>query len=371
MVRTRVLVVTALSVSATFAIVAFGRVPLLVGLLGVAIAGYGLLPGGSQRYLIRRLVRVTASIAIAMAVVWILVYHFPARPPINFTGETGFPGPGGPQQRQPPEGFEPVSALRAYVSWLADLPTGNLGDTQYSETVTEGISRTIPISMQLVVYSQLIAGAIALPGALIGAQFRGKASDVGFRSISLLGLSVPIYVTGLLLVFLFSVGDVSIFGLDFGFRILPSGRYQPVGEGLGAHLKSMLLPSFSLGLGSAAIYLVLLRSELVQQLSLDHIELARSKGVPNRRIVRAHALRPAAPSVVAAVAANSAALLGHVIIIERIFLLPGFGDYLIIAIIRNDIPAIVGALFVATCILGMINVFADALLLALDPRIAS
>ena len=131
----------------------------------------------------------------------------------------------------------------------------------------------------------------------------------------------------------------------------------------------MALPSLTLGLSTAAVYLVLLRSELIQQLMLDHVELARSKGIAPGRIVRHHALRPAAPTVVAAIAAQSGLIVGNLIIIERIFLLPGFGDYVIVAIIRRDLPAVAGAVFVAAAVLAVVNLVADALLLTIDPRL--
>ena len=366
----RVTLITIVSAVATFAVVAWGRVPLLVGLGATGIASWWLLPNRSRRYLARRLGRLAASIAVAMTIVWILAYHLPYMPDIHFAGETGGPSPAGAPLQPPPDGFDLVGVTRAYGAWLGDLAGGDLGDTQYSETVTEGIGRTIPISMQLVLYSQIIAALVAVPGALIGARLRGRKADVGFRTVSLFGLSTPVYVTGLLLVFFFSIGELSVFGVDVGFRLFPSGRYEPLGAGIGAHLRTMALPTVTLGFSTAAIYLVLLRSEIIQQLTLEHVELARAKGLPDRRIIQAHALRPAAPSVVAAIAAQSSALMGSVIIVERIFLLPGFGDYIIVAIIRNDIPAIVGALLVATSILAFINLFADALLLALDPRIA-
>ncbi len=359
-----------ISVVATALVVTLGRVPLLVGLGAAGLAGYAVLPARSRRYLGRRLVRVAVTIVLAMGIVWILVWNLPLMPDIHFAGETGAPSPAGVAPRAPrPKHIDVVGGLDAYGSWLGGVVRGDLGDTTYSETVTRGISRTMPISTQLVLYSQVIAAAIAVPGALIGARRRGRTADVGFRAVSLLGLSLPAYVIGVLLVFVLSIGGFRLFGHHVGVRWFPAGRYQPLGAGLGPHLRSMALPSLSLGVSTAAIYLVLLRSEILQQLSLDHVELARSKGVPDGRIVRVHALRPAAPAVVAAIAAHSSALLGSVIIIERIFLLPGFGDYVIIAIIRNDNPAIVGALFVAVCLLAFVNLFADALLLALDPRI--
>lgn len=369
--NTRVVVVTAVSATATIAVVAAGRVPLLVGLGATTLAAWALLPARSRRYLARRLARVATTIVVAMGIVWVLVYHLPFMPDIHFAGETGGPSPAGaPLGQPPPDGLDLVGAFDAYGSWLGGVVRGDLGRSQYSETVTDGISRAMPISLQLVLYSQVIAAAIAVPGALVGARRRGRAADVGFRAVSLLGLSVPAYTSGVLLVLFLSVGGVGVLGHDVGVRWFPSGRYQPLGDGIGAHVMSMALPSLALGVSTAAIYLVLLRSELLQQLTLEHVELARAKGLSDRRIVRVHALRPAAPTVVAAVAAQSSALLGSVIIIERIFLLPGFGDYVIIAIIRNDNPAIVGALFVAVCLLAFINLFADAVLLALDPRIS-
>jgi peptide/nickel transport system permease protein len=260
--------------------------------------------------------------------------------------------------------------MEHYGHWLGGVVAGDLGGTtSYSETVGVGVSRTIPVSAQLLAYSQLLAVAIAIPGALLGAQFRGRAPDLAMRGFSLVGLAVPLFITGILLAQVFGVGDIDIFGWSFGIKLLPSGRYVPVGDGVLPHLRSMALPSITLALGTAATYLVLLRSELLQQLAQDHVLLARSKGMPPAQILRRHALRPAAPSVVAAIAAQSGLVLGNVVIVERIFLLPGFGDYVIVAIGRRDEPAVVGALFVAAVILAVVNLVADAVLLVVDPRL--
>lgn len=367
----RIYSILAAGAALTAVVVAFGRVPLIVGLVGLLAAGVALLPGGPRRFLLRRLARVAASILVAMALVWFLMFNLPDSPPIRFSGDTSIAGPirstteqEGPRER----GLRP--AMEAYGSWLGDLAGGELGGwTSYSETVGEGVGRTIPLSMQLLAYSQVIALLIAIPGALVASVRRGKVADLLARATGLLGLSTPVFVIGPILVLLFAVGEFSVFGHEVGFRVLPSGRYAPIGSGLRPHLRSMLLPSLTLGLSTAAFYLVLLRSEINQQLTTDHALLARSKGLSTVRIVRAHALRPAAPSVVAAVAAQSGLIIGSLIIIERIFLLPGFGDYVIIAIIRQDLPAVVGALFVVAVILGVVNLFADALLLIIDPRI--
>jgi peptide/nickel transport system permease protein len=349
-VQTRVLVVTVTALVATVGAVVIGGVPLMVGLGGAAVAAAALLPGGSRRYLVRRLARIVVSVFVAMAIVWLLVHNYA--------------NPG----RVTPTGLVP--AMERYIAWLADLVVGDLGGrTQYSETVGEGLSRTIPVSFQLLLYSQIVALALAIPGAMLGARFRGRAVDVGFRALSFVGLAVPMFVSGLVFQYLFGVGDLELFGWSWGVQILPTGRYVPIGRDVVDHFRSMALPSVTLAITTAATYLVLLRSELLQQLRSEHVMLARSKGLSPGRIVRLHALRPAAPSAVAAIAAQSGMVLGNMVIIERIFTMPGFGDYVLIAIGRRDDIAVVGALFVAAAILAVVNLLADAILLAVDPRL--
>ncbi len=333
----------------TLGSIAIGGVPLLVGLGALSLACLGLLPGGSRRYLLHRFTRVGGSVFVAMAIIWLLVHNYPNSAREDSTGL--------------------VPAMERYVEWIGDLVAGEMGDTQYSETVEEGVSRTIPISMQLLAYSQIIALFIAIPGALLGAQFRGKAVDLLFRAISLLGLAVPIFVSGLIFIYFFGVGDLDMFGVSWGIQIFPTGRYIPLGRGVWPHLQSMALPSITLALTTAATYMVLLRAEMLQQLQSEHVQLARSKGLRPSRIVRAHAFRPAAPTMVAAIGAQSGMVLGNLLIIERIYLLPGFADYVLTAIGRRDVLAVAGALFVVAAVLAVVNLFADALLLAVDPRL--
>ncbi len=345
----RVVLTAGLGLLATLGAIAVGGVPLLAGLGLASVLALGLLPGGSRRYLLRRLLQVVVTVFVAMAIVWLLVHNFPD------------------DSRQDEAGFLP--AMVRYGDWLGGLVTGELGYTQYSETVTEGVSRTIPISLQLLAYSQILALLIAVPGSVIGTRFRGRAADLGVRMFGLLGLALPVFVTSILLIFVFAVGGFEVLGFEIGARLLPTGRYRPVGEGLVPHLRSVALPSIALAFTTAATYLVLLRGEMVQQLASPHVELARAKGLPPLRIVRLHTLRPAAPSLVAAVGAQSALVLGNLVIVERIFLLPGFGDYVLVAIGRRDLAAVAGALFVVAAVLAVINLFADAILLAIDPRI--
>lgn len=345
----RVLIVTVVALIVAMGSVMVGGVPLVIAMAMLAGLALAALPAGSRDYLVRRIWRVGVSLFVTMAAVWLLVHNYPDAARLD---ETGL-----------------IPAMERYVDWLSGLVSGEMGDTLYAETVGEGVSRTLPISFQLVAYSQALALLIAIPGAMVGAQFRGRSADLAFRAIGLAGISSPIYMTGPILMHLFGVGDFRFFGRDVGVQILPVARYVPWGDGAADHLRSIALPSITLALSTAAVYMVLLRSEMIQQLMTEHALLARSKGVPPSAIVRRHALRPGAPTAVAAIAAQSGLILGNMIIVERIFTLPGFGDYVIIAIGRRDVLAIAGAIFIAAAILAVVNLFADALLLVVDPRL--
>jgi len=326
-----------------------GGIPLVVGLgAGLLLTGFTL-PPTARRYLLQRLRFVCVTLFVTMGLVWILVH--------NYRDDS----------RLDDAGIAP--ALRRYGDWIGGLVSGEMGQSQYSETVGEGIARSLPISFQLLLYSQIIAVALAVPLALIGAQTRGRLGDCSARAIGLLGLSLPVFMIGPLLVQLFGLGEFNLFGAEIGWRLFPVVLYTPLGDGLGAHLASMALPTLTLAFSTAAVYSVLLRSEMLQQLRSDHVLLARSKGLAPSRIVRVHALRPASPAAIAAIAAQSGLVLGNMVIVERIFSLPGFGDYVLVAIGRRDELAVVGAIFVAAAILAVVNLLADAALLVVDPRI--
>jgi len=339
------LIVTAIAVAS-------GGLPLGI-LLAVFLAlVLAAMPWSPRRYILRRLWRIAASLFVSMALLWVLVH--------NYRDDSRFDEPG------------VIPALERYGRWLGDLVAGDLGNSpQYSETVGEGISRTLPVSLQLVIYSQVIALMIALPAAMIGARYRGRASDLAARAVALLGIALPVFITGPILLQLLGIGELNLFGREVGWKLLPVVRYEALGDGLLPHVESMLLPSLTLALNTAAIYLVLMRAELLEQLRLPHALLAQSKGISPNRLVRVHALRPASPATVAAVAAQTGFILGNVIIIERIFTMPGFGDYTLVAIGRRDVLAVVGSVFVAAVILAAVNLIAEALLLAIDPRLES
>ena len=156
-----------------------GGLPLAVA-LGVTLALIvAAMPGRARRHLTRRSAWIGLQIFVTMGLVWILVHNY----------------------RDDSRSDEPglVPAIERYIEWIAGLVAGEMGSSQYAETVGEGISRTLPISLQLVLYSQLVALALAIPGALFAARMRGRSVDVAVRAVGLLGLSLPVFIIGPLL----------------------------------------------------------------------------------------------------------------------------------------------------------------------------
>jgi peptide/nickel transport system permease protein len=151
--------------------------------------------------------------------------------------------------------------------------------------------------------------------------------------------------------------------------VLPAARYVPFGESPANHFRSMLLPTIALGLGLAAGYMRVLRSDMIATLQENFITTAKAKGVPDRRILFAHALRPSSFTLLTIVGLNSATLIGGALIIETIFTLPGLGTAFVTAIFQKDFLVVQGITVVIAVSFILINFLTDILYAALDPRV--
>ena len=149
----------------------------------------------------------------------------------------------------------------------------------------------------------------------------------------------------LVLLFL-AIGGIEVGGTDIGFKILPGARYVPFGESVVDHFKHMLLPSISLALGISAVFMRLLRSDMIGTLRQPFIDLARSKGVSPTRILWRHALRPSMFTLLTVMGFTVGALVGGALIVEIIFTLPGIGGYMFGGIVQRDFIAVQGGTMV-------------------------
>jgi peptide/nickel transport system permease protein len=320
----------------------------------------------SGRYVYRR---VLALIPIVLAVSFFsfsLLSFLPGDVAVNIAGPGATP--------------EYVEQLRAdlhlddplpvrYLHWLSDAAKGDLSTSPFSrEDITDGLARTLPVSMQLMLYAVLLATAVSIPLGVLAAYRAGTRLDRAL-STSMFGLlALPNFVIALILILFFAVGK-SVIGLDWFPATVPTNTRIGFGENTVLHLKQVLLPVVALAAGLTATYMRLLRTDMVATLQEDYISVAKAKGLSTWRILFGHALRPSSFTLLTVLGINIAALISGSLIIEVIFVLPGVGTYLATAIFQRDYLVIQGVVVVLALAFVLANLAVDLLYALLDPRI--
>ena len=252
-----------------------------------------------------------------------------------------------------------------YGRFVEDFFTGETRYYQSSgraiggQKVWERLGDALPISLQLMFYAQILALVFALPIGIFAAYKAGTRMDKGLNTIAFGLLSLPNFVLAYILIYWLAVKN----------NVFPSQGYVPFGESASEHFKSMFLPSVSLAVGQIAIYMRLLRSDMIQTLQEDFITMARAKGLTTRRILLRHALRPSSFSLLTVAAINLGALIGGAVVLEVVFQLGGVGTLIIQAV--NEQQFIALQTFVGLIAIAYVgaNVAVDVLYSVLDPRI--
>lgn len=247
-----------------------------------------------------------------------------------------------------------------YVQWLGDAVRGDLGVSyRTKQPVAEALGERVWVTLQLVVLSQLIALALAIPMAIFSALRPGSWLDRVLSSLQLAMLATPAYLVAL--------GLMAIFAVKLGW--FDTTGYTPFREDPLANLKSLLLPSLALALEQVAVYARVLRTDLVNTFDQDFIWYARAKGNSTKRIVVQHALRPSSIGLVTITGVSIGRMIGGTVLVESIFALPGLGRFTIDAINNRDFMALQGAVVVLTVGFVLVNFVVDILHGVIDPRI--
>lgn len=247
-----------------------------------------------------------------------------------------------------------------YARWVGDAVTGDLGTSYRTrQPVTEAIGQRIGVTLQLVLLSQLIALAVAVPMAIFGALRPGSFVDKLLSSAQLALLATPGYLV--------AVGLMAVFAVQLGW--FDTTGYVRFTDNPLLNLKSLLLPALALAAEQIALYARVLRTDLVTTFDQDFIWFARAKGNTTRRIVLRHALRPSSIGIVTLTGISVGRMIGGTVLVETIFSLPGLGRYTIDAISNRDFMALQGAVVVLTVGFVLVNFVADLLHGVLDPRI--
>lgn len=249
-----------------------------------------------------------------------------------------------------------------YLGWAARAVTGDLGlSTRHGKPVTELIGERFPVTLQLAVMAVTLALAVGIPLGIAAAVYNNSPLDLLVRLLALLGLVMPGFLVGTLVIFVLS----TVFG------VLPNaGNFVRFNENPGLNLQQMIFPAFTLGFAFSASVMRMTRSSMLEVLGEDYVRTARSKGLREGRIITHHALRNALIPVITLVGVEMGYLLGGAFIIETLFSLPGLGRLLVNAISQRDYAVVQGAtLFIAFSFV-LINLVIDLLYAAVDPRIS-
>jgi len=250
--------------------------------------------------------------------------------------------------------------LIRYFHWLGHILQGDFGRSfRTGQTVLQVVAERLPVSFELMILAELIGLVIGVPLAILCAARSGSAFDRFMTSSAFAMLSMPTFLSAILLIYLFAVS----------LRWFPATGYVPFSEDPLANLRFMVLPALTLAFAEWPGIMRVLRSDMIATLQEDYIALARAKGLTARRILFVHALKPSSLTLVTITGINIGRLIGGALIVESIFALPGIGRLIVGAIYTRDLVIMQGVVLLVASGFVIMNFVVDMLYAVLDPRI--
>ncbi|HEX6989493.1 MAG TPA: ABC transporter permease [Bacillota bacterium] len=309
--------------------------------------------------LLRRLVSLAATALLVTVITFVVLRVLPGDPARLIVGTEGDPA-----------AVERIRALLGYdrplpvqlLDWLGAAARGDLGTSlRYDRPVAELIAGRLDVTLALTAGATLLAVLASGPLGIYAATRRGRASDAVAVVFSQVGLSLPSFWVGMLLILLFAVR----------LRWLPAAGYVPWDQDPIAWTRSLLLPTLALALPQTAVLTRQVRSSVLDVLGQDYIRFARAKGLGERVVLYRHALRNALIPPLTVLGLQVGQLLAGSIVVETVFALPGLGQLLLNAIAARDLPVVQGAVALAAVAVVLVNFLVDAVYALIDPRVRS
>jgi len=305
-------------------------------------------------YLGRRGLHAVLVLFIVTFVAFILIHLVPGDPVRIMLGAHAPPSAVAQVRRQ--LGLD-RSLVSQFGSFLEGVPRGDLGTSiSLQRPVRDVVGPRIWPSIFLLVYGTLISLLVAVPLGVFSALYRNRPPDHTIRIVATVGLAMPSFWFGLLL--------VEVFSLQLGW--LPVSGY---GSGFFGHLESLTLPAITVGIYLAPLIIRTLRSSLIETLSSDFVTSARARGFRETRVVGKHALRNALIATITILAINIGYLISGSVVIENVFAIPGLGSLLVSSIEMRDFPTISGLTLIFGVLVILVNLLADLSYAVVDPRI--
>ena len=309
------------------------------------------------RYALKRLLSLSLSLAAASVVVFLVIEVIPGDPAATMLGLNAQP--------------DTIAALRAelgldaspglrYLTWIAGMLQGDFGVSYtYRTPVAELIGERLWISLPLALYALTLSTLIAFPAGIWAAARRGSAADLSVMGATQLGIAVPNFWFGMLLVLLFAIT----------LRWFSAGGFPGWDQGFWLGIKSLTLPAVSLALPQASILARVMRSALLDTLDEDFVRTARAKGLSRGQAIWRHALRNAMIPVLTIIGLQFSFLLAGAIIIENIFFLPGLGRLVFQGITQRDLIVVESVVMILVFAVILVTFLVDLAYAWIDPRL--
>jgi peptide/nickel transport system permease protein len=308
-------------------------------------------------YTVRRLFQLIPVILLSSFLVFMLLHLVPGDPAETVAGPDATPDV--IQAVRQKMGLD-QPLLVQYGIWLGHIARADLGESYISRMpVVDLVGYAFPATMQLALAALFLALAISLPLGVLASLRQGSKLDLFVQGYTALGLGVPNFWLGILLILVFAL----VLGV-----LPPGGRIDPL-QSPALGLKTLILPAVTLGIQISAVFTRFVRTAMLEVLHEDYVRTARAKGLRERVVVVRHALRSALVPVVTVVGLQFGRLLGGAVVVESVFAWPGVGRLIIQAVEQRDYTVVQAALLGLVAVFLLINLMTDIAYAFLDPRI--
>ena len=310
-----------------------------------------------KTYVARRLLALIPVILVVATVAFVLIHLAPGDPASIIAGPDASPDDIARIQRQ--LGLDAPFHVQLF-RWYGRLARGDLGQSIFlRRPVLEAIVDRAEPTILLTLYATLIAVALGVPAGVVAARYHDGTADQALMAGALIGISIPNFLLGLLLILLFSV--------RLGW--FPVAGYVPLESGWLRTLRSLTLPAFALGVVQSALIARIARSAMLDVLREQFITAGRARGLSERAVVYKHALKNAMIPTITVIGISLAILISGSVIVEQVFNIPGLGRLIISAVLRRDYPVIQGVVLCIAGIYMLVNLAVDLSYVVFDPRI--
>ncbi|HET6236009.1 MAG TPA: ABC transporter permease [Acetobacteraceae bacterium] len=308
-------------------------------------------------YAIRRVLATIPVMLVVALFVFSLLYIAPGDPAAIIAGDQATPAD--VERIRESLGLDRPYLVR-FGDWLWHILHGDLGTSIFTNLpVTHMIAQRIEPTLSLMLLTIVFSIVVAIPLGVLAAWKHGTWIDRAVMVISVLGFSVPVFVFGYLLAYVFALT------LDW----LPVQGFTPISDGVWPFLQGLILPTVALGLIYVALLARITRATMLDVLSQDYVRTAKAKGVGQRAVLFVHALKNAAVPIITVIGNGVALLIGGAVVTESVFAIPGLGRLTVDAILRRDYPIIQGVVLLFSVTYVLVNLVVDLLYTVFDPRI--